>query len=66
LFAGQWLRMRIWLAILICAAAALVVDFVWFDGRNSQAVLGYLNIRYSGGGRIGISAPDIRHFWRTP
>ena len=58
--------MRIWLTTLICVVAALVIDFVWFDGRYSQVMLDYLNIRYSGGGRIGISAPNIGHLWRTP
>jgi hypothetical protein len=58
--------MRIWLTILICVAAALVVDFAWFDGRFSQAMLDYFNIRYSGGRGVGIATPNLGHLWRTP
>ena len=69
---SQWLfsalppGMRIWLIALICVVAALAVDLVWFDGRYSQAALNYFNIRYSGGGGIGISAPNLGHLWRMP
>ena len=58
--------MRIWLIALICVVAALAVDLVWFDRSYSQAALNYFNIRYSGGGGIGISAPNLGHLWRMP